>query len=355
MAAHLFSRTLATLTVVWLLLALGATGLLSQFGLLAEGSLVAVLVIEGIAGFLLIGTVLLLHKLWMEAPIQEMIRLLPPDAPQKGTEKTLEKTPEGLSHLARRLAQRLDTQTALTSWFKGASTELSETSGSLVATVGHLDESTQQQFEAIQQATHALNSFQTNVSRTARDAHDADGIITQTVMKIAEGNRTIQHAMDSMRNISSKIKVLSEISRQTNLLALNASIEASAVGEQGRGFAVVAREVRKLADQSRIAAEEIGRETAASVEAVEMSHLVFEEMINDIHETVDIVKRINQATQSERKELEQVQHALTDLEKTSHDNAHRAKEIHGLANRFSSQAEVTQQLAAGLHVHPKPR
>lgn len=74
---------------------------------------------------------------------------------------------------------------------------------------------------------------------------------------VKQSTKTVQELGNSSEQIGEIVEVITAISRQTNLLALNAAIEAARAGEHGRGFAVVAEEVRKLAEQSRSAAQKI--------------------------------------------------------------------------------------------------
>ena len=110
-----------------------------------------------------------------------------------------------------------------------------------------------EQIEEITKTTHALVGEGINTM----DALNRSS--AQTTENLTHISEEIQVLVDKVNNIHNIIAVITEIADQTNLLSLNASIEAARAGEQGRGFAVVASEVKKLADESLSATEQIGQ------------------------------------------------------------------------------------------------
>ncbi|MCR2057114.1 methyl-accepting chemotaxis protein [Campylobacter helveticus] len=142
-----------------------------------------------------------------------------------------------------------------------------------------------------------------NNKKSAEDTASQMEFIADNSSKISQQiNLLDEHA----KNIGTSTELISEITEQTNLLALNAAIEAARAGEVGRGFAVVADEIRKLAEKTGSATEQIAminkkiqEETLATVGAIEESIPLISQgkaLSEGVRDSVEII--FNQANDS---------------------------------------------------------
>ena len=158
-----------------------------------------------------------------------------------------------------------------------------------------------------------------------------------------------------MKEIAAKISIIEEIARQTNLLALNAAIEAARAGEHGKGFAVVATEVRKLAERSQLAAGEINKLSASSVEVAEKAGEMLTRIVPDIQRTAELVSEINAASNEQNAGAEQINKAIQQLDKVIQQNASATEEMASTSEELSSQAEQLQETISFFRIGGKER
>lgn len=153
----------------------------------------------------------------------------------------------------------------------------------------------------------------------------------------------IESLSEQTRSIGDFANVINEIAEQTNLLSLNASIEAARAGEAGRGFAVVAEEIRKLADQSLKAANEIGgivdriqQQTGRTVEAVNKAGEIVASQNESLDSTLDAFHIVNDRVKSMADNLTRIMEGMSDVEKVKKEAVSSIMNISAVAEQTSA-------------------
>ena len=212
----------------------------------------------------------------------------------------------------------------------GAANELSQVTSSQAATV--------------QETTLSLEAMGSLVARNAEMSREMEAMALEGARSSEESADAIRATIEAMQAIAGRISVVNQIADQTNLLALNAAIEAARAGEHGRGFGVVAEEVRRLAVQSRDAANEIGRLAASSRQVAERSQGIVETLTSTMRKTIELVQAVAAASAEQAGGLTEVRDAMDKVDDVTQRNAAAAEELAATAQEMNAQVEGLQQL-----------
>jgi methyl-accepting chemotaxis protein len=194
-----------------------------------------------------------------------------------------------------------------------------------------------------------------SIAQNTENAKVTDSMATQSAQQAVAGGQSVRETVEAMKQIASKIGIVDDIAYQTNLLALNAAIEAARAGEHGKGFAVVAAEVRKLAERSQVAAQEISQVASSSVKLAERAGHLLNEMVPSIKKTSDLVEEIAAASQEQSAGVGQINGAMGQLNKATQQNASASEELAATAEEMGGQAAQLQELMSFFRLDTSPR
>ena len=227
---------------------------------------------------------------------------------------------------------------------KTSSGQISQASEQLTSISQQISQNANEQAATTEEISASMEEMVATINSNTERADDTGKISKESANEMKQSNEIFLKTLEAVSAISEKISIVTEIAGKTDILSINAAIEAARAGEVGKGFSVVAHEIRKLADKTKVASDEINELSKNGQDISKVAGNKLAKTIPEIIKSAELVSAIVSASKEQQSGAEMINVSIQQLTEITNGNSSASEEMSASAEELSEQAKELNKM-----------